>query len=603
MALAAFSPDGERLLLAGSDNAARLWDASSGKPIGEAMRHKGAVLGVAFDADGKRAVTASADGTARLWDGGNGAPIAITLRHEKAVASAVFSPDGQQLLTAGADGLLRLWRAGDGSPAADPVKHPAALRAALFAAGGKALVSAADDGLVRAWDAASLQPLGEPIKAGKQAVLAESGGKLLATGSAAGVVRFWKGNASGPAADDLEIGALPNALALDAGLRHLLVACDDGLARLWDLSTRELRLALKHPAAVLSAAFDAKAARIVTVAADQAARVWDLETGKLIGPTVMLADPATDSGGHSGTVPQIVSTGVERVVTVNGITGLFRPISHAAGEPLSEDERANLLALIDQLKRDNATLLGQSQKLAADLAALRAPAAAPDDFASGVQHSVDELQQRLSTMSNPISNFAVRGLKLETSVFVQITALGSIEYRFVQPGDKVDASALSRLTLDLVPVPKANLANVWTPNLFQPELGVSALPELLPAQSQSLEGAGVFSIGEFLQVATRARTQAYLEALLGADRQRLAAWAQQALLLTLRGVDGAMAQLLIEAGFTDFDALAGGVPDALVAALDAARARRPELQGGAVDTALAEQWIRAARQYLGLAEA
>jgi WD40 repeat protein len=53
---------------ASADKTARLWNAATGKPIGEPMKHEGAVLSAQFSPDGQRVVTASADNTARLWD-------------------------------------------------------------------------------------------------------------------------------------------------------------------------------------------------------------------------------------------------------------------------------------------------------------------------------------------------------------------------------------------------------------------------------------------------------------------------------------------------------------------------------------------------------
>ena len=55
---AAFSPDGTRVVTASIDETARVWDAATGKPLGEPMRHEGGVDSAAFSPDGTRVVTA-----------------------------------------------------------------------------------------------------------------------------------------------------------------------------------------------------------------------------------------------------------------------------------------------------------------------------------------------------------------------------------------------------------------------------------------------------------------------------------------------------------------------------------------------------------------
>jgi dipeptidyl aminopeptidase/acylaminoacyl peptidase len=108
---AQFSPDGQRVVTASKDHTARLWDAASGKPIGEPMKHEDVVNSAQFSPDGLRVVTTLEDKTARLWDSISGKPIGEPLKHADVINSAQFSPDGQRIVTASWDKTARLWDA------------------------------------------------------------------------------------------------------------------------------------------------------------------------------------------------------------------------------------------------------------------------------------------------------------------------------------------------------------------------------------------------------------------------------------------------------------------------------------------------------------
>ena len=88
---ARLSADETRIVTAGSDGTARLWDAATSQPLGAPMTHSSPVRWVEFSPDGQRVATASTDKTARVWDARTGAPLTGSLAHDGAVVMLKFS--------------------------------------------------------------------------------------------------------------------------------------------------------------------------------------------------------------------------------------------------------------------------------------------------------------------------------------------------------------------------------------------------------------------------------------------------------------------------------------------------------------------------------
>jgi WD40 repeat protein len=64
----AFSPDGNRLAIAGAKNLVHLADVATGRDLATFQGHTGALTGVAFAPDGKTIASSSNDGTVLIWD-------------------------------------------------------------------------------------------------------------------------------------------------------------------------------------------------------------------------------------------------------------------------------------------------------------------------------------------------------------------------------------------------------------------------------------------------------------------------------------------------------------------------------------------------------
>jgi eukaryotic-like serine/threonine-protein kinase len=116
-----FRPDGGAFATACDDGTARLWDAATGRPIGEPLGHQGRVDRLAFRPDGTLLATAGVDGTVRLWCAETGLPIGPPLAKEGTIRALAFSPDGRRLAAGGSKSPIHCWKAP--SPIEGPIER------------------------------------------------------------------------------------------------------------------------------------------------------------------------------------------------------------------------------------------------------------------------------------------------------------------------------------------------------------------------------------------------------------------------------------------------------------------------------------------------
>ena len=157
---AQFNPTGDRIVAAGADSRAHVWNAATGQPTGVVMQHGYAIVYAGFSPDGRLILTASRDHTARVWDAGSGKPVGAPLEHPAPVGRASFSPDSRLVATVAGDKAVRLWDSATGDPVALPMFFDAGAYAAfqpdgrsLLIAGGSlaSIVDLAPDEDAPAW--------------------------------------------------------------------------------------------------------------------------------------------------------------------------------------------------------------------------------------------------------------------------------------------------------------------------------------------------------------------------------------------------------------------------------------------------------------------
>jgi WD40 repeat protein/Flp pilus assembly protein TadD len=305
-----FSPDGSRVLTAGDDGKAHLWDSETGESVAPALAHAGPVLRAVFSRDGSRIATASRDGTARIWDAATGRPVTPPLAHDGPVRWVDFSPDGRQLLTV-VGSAARVWNASTGEPLTGELRHDGAVTQARFSPDGRQIATAGADGLVYFWDAANRRrsPLVLTHDRAVCCLAFSPDGKRFATGSADRTARLWDLARGDPIGPPLRHRAALTCVVFSPFGHRLLTAAEDGLALIWRASDGERMVdPLQHTSAIRSAVFSPDGCRVATGSDDDTARVWSATTGAPLTP------PLRANGGINQAV---FSTDGRRLVTAS----------------------------------------------------------------------------------------------------------------------------------------------------------------------------------------------------------------------------------------------------------------------------------------------
>jgi WD40 repeat protein len=184
----AFSPDGQ-FVVVGHDQLLSIWDTGSRTHVRTVPNaHAGMVYALAFSDHGSRLVSAGEDRTATLWNSRTWTPLQSLQDHRGPVTCAAFAPGDRNRLVTASD-TLRFYRrmAGKWSLTVEAQRDRAPagdMLAVHFTPGGECLVASGIDGSVSLWNAHSGDWLGDlqpPDPAAWTIALPASDGRAIYT--------------------------------------------------------------------------------------------------------------------------------------------------------------------------------------------------------------------------------------------------------------------------------------------------------------------------------------------------------------------------------------------------------------------------------------
>jgi RNA polymerase sigma factor (sigma-70 family) len=155
---AAFTPDGEQLLVIDPGTALRLYEVDSGKEVRRLEGHTDRVTDVAVSADGRRALSCSFDKTLRLWDLQTGKELCKLEGHDEGVHGVAFCPDGRRALSCGYDKTLRLWDLMTGEELHRFDGHEGVVWCVAVSPDGRYALSGSSDHTARLWRLPAFSP-------------------------------------------------------------------------------------------------------------------------------------------------------------------------------------------------------------------------------------------------------------------------------------------------------------------------------------------------------------------------------------------------------------------------------------------------------------
>jgi WD40 repeat protein len=237
---ALWSPDGQRIATSSADGTAKIWDAADGKLLFDLTGHTGIVTSVTWSPDSTRVATSSADKTARIWDATNGALLYSLTGHTATVNSIVWSPIGNWVVTASVDKTAKVWNVNTGKLVATMNGHTGEVIRAVWSPDGQRVATASADNTARVWDAESGAPM------------------FTLYGHTGSVTRvLWSPDAS-----------------------RIATISNDNNAKIWDAASGQLQVTLfGHTDDVTGEAWSPDSKRLVTVGQDQVVRVWSADEG------------------------------------------------------------------------------------------------------------------------------------------------------------------------------------------------------------------------------------------------------------------------------------------------------------------------------------
>src|SRR5215468_7627098 len=144
-----FSPDGKTLATTWG-GWMTLWDTRSWVKLKEFEAYDSQILQIEFTPDGDRLISTAYDAPLKIWDATTGRMVGQPINAERPFAYFSLSPDGKRLATRSRSGIVRLWDASTGLALSEPFEHEGPINVLSLGPKAQLIVPSPQAGTVKA---------------------------------------------------------------------------------------------------------------------------------------------------------------------------------------------------------------------------------------------------------------------------------------------------------------------------------------------------------------------------------------------------------------------------------------------------------------------
>jgi WD40 repeat protein len=311
-----FSPNGERLATTGLDSTVRIWDVSSGKPVGEPRRFTQQVNSLHYLGD-SRLLLVSQHNESLIVDSESGAELVHIPGGSHGADRMAISPDDRLVASATPDGTIKVWNLKTHEVEATLRGHPPFLEGLSFTRDSTRLISVGSDSNIRIWGLTSPREsrvLGRARAFGGM-TLSSKGRRLAIAQNRAGPHSKEKDRVQILDAESgqqlLRLDGLGNP-CFDPNERWLATNRSDGSVSLWDpRSGREIRKLAADGHRSTRIAINSDGTRLACCTIAGKILIWDLARDA----------PPQVVGGHAGPVTSLVFSPDGRTLASSDLHG------------------------------------------------------------------------------------------------------------------------------------------------------------------------------------------------------------------------------------------------------------------------------------------